>query len=205
MKKTIARITFALLLAIAPAACVNAQYQLGVDVSHYQGVIDWTTAHNAGVSFAFTKATEGVDFIDSNFTQNMTGAKAADVLIGPYHFARPDSFNTDPNDAANEANDFVDAIAPYYTGPNLTLRPVLDLETLGGVSNEATFLSQWVRNFAQVVHSRLGFDIMIYCDRDFAQHYLASDLNQYPLWIAKPISTSASSATQNDFSQASPP
>jgi len=82
MKKTITRITFSLLLAIAPAPCVNAQYQIGVDVSHYQGVIDWTTAHNEGVSFAFTKATEGVDFVDSNFTQNMTGAKAAGVVIG---------------------------------------------------------------------------------------------------------------------------
>src|SRR5690349_13200061 len=186
MKKTIARITFALLLAIAPAACVNAQYQLGVDVSHYQGVIDWTTAHNAGVSFAFTKATEGVDFIDSNFTQNMAGAKAAGILIGPYHFARPDSFNTDPNDAANEANDFVDAIQPYYQGANLTLRPVLDLERLANVgttAQEKVFLSRWTRNFAAVVRTRLGVDPLIYLNRNYAQNYLESDISQFPLWI----------------------
>lgn len=190
------------------AQSASAVFQQGVDVYSGQASVSWTSMKSGGISFAFVKATEGQNFIDTQFATNMTNAKAAGVIIGPYHFARPDSNNTDPNDAANEANDFVDAIAPYYSGPNLTLRPVLDLENLAGVgttAQEKTFLSQWVRNFAAVVHTRLSTDIMIYVNRNFAQNYLASDLAQYPLWVAKPISTTASATTQNDFSQASAP
>jgi GH25 family lysozyme M1 (1,4-beta-N-acetylmuramidase) len=189
---------------VAPAQA----YIQGVDVSNHQGAVNWTSMKNAGITFAYVKATEGVDFIDAQFTTNMTNAKAAGVLIGPYHFARPDSFNTNPSDAANEANDFVDAILPYYSGKNNTLMPVLDMENLAGVGStaqEKTFLSQWVRNFAAVVESRLSTDIVLYMNRNFAQSYMAADLAQYPLWIAKPISTSASPTTQNDFNSASPP
>jgi GH25 family lysozyme M1 (1,4-beta-N-acetylmuramidase) len=181
----------------------SAQVQ-GIDVSANQGTINWSSVKNGGISFAFTKATEGVGFTDSKFAANMSAAKAAGVIIGPYHFARPDTFNTDPNDAANEANDFVDTIQSYYQGTNLTLRPVIDLEMLAGVgtpSQEKTFLSQWMRNFIAVVHSRLGIDPMIYVNKDFAQNYLDSDLAQYPLWIVK----LTSATDKNDFSLASPP
>lgn len=64
----------------------------GIDVSHWQGNINWNSVKNDGVKFAFAKATEGVDFIDSKYVQNMNNASAAGVFIGPYHFARPDSF-----------------------------------------------------------------------------------------------------------------
>ena len=117
----------------------------------------------------------------------MAGATAAGVYIGPYHFARPDSFNTDPNDAANEANDFVDAIQPYYQGSPYTLRPVIDLERLGNVGDldqEKAFLSQWIRNFAAVVHNRLGFDPIIYTSPNYAYYVLDNDINQFPLWLA---------------------
>src|SRR5882672_1982748 len=86
------------------AATAHAVYQDGIDVSHFQGAIDWTSVKNAGTTFAFTKATEGVGFTDSTFVTNMSGAAGAGVIIGPYHLARPDSSNTDINDAANEAN-----------------------------------------------------------------------------------------------------
>ena len=109
---------------------------LGVDVSTHQGFVNWTSMKNDGVAFGFVKATEGVNFIDNRFTQNMDNARNAGVPIGPYHYARPDSAVgtlADPvkQDAINEANDFVDAIEPYYTDyPGEYLRPVLDVEEL---------------------------------------------------------------------------
>src|SRR5437868_11122779 len=102
-------------LASTPLYAVN---QNGVDVYSGQGAINWTSVKNAGTTFAFAKATEGVGFTDSSFATNMTAAKSAGVIIGPYHFARPDSFNTDPSDAANEANYFVNTIQSYYQGSN---------------------------------------------------------------------------------------
>src|ERR1700733_13712635 len=63
----------------------------GFDVYTGDGAVNWTTVKNAGYQFAFVKATEGVNFIDSRFTTNMTGAHNAGVLVGPYHFTRLES------------------------------------------------------------------------------------------------------------------
>src|ERR1700693_3999202 len=69
-----------------------AQRALGTDVSNYQGPgINWTSVKNAGVSFAWAKATEGTGFIDADFTINEANAKAAGVPIGAYDFAHPEA------------------------------------------------------------------------------------------------------------------
>ena len=58
----------------------------GIDVSRYQGAIDWARARDAGVSFAFLKATEGGDRLDPKFKEFWRGAKQAGVPRGAYHF-----------------------------------------------------------------------------------------------------------------------
>ena len=58
----------------------------GIDVSRFQGEIDWARARDAGVSFAFVKATEGGDRVDAAFARNWAGAAAAGVPRGAYHF-----------------------------------------------------------------------------------------------------------------------
>ena len=58
----------------------------GIDVSKYQGEINWGEAGQNGVSFAFIKATEGGDHLDENFSQNWAAAGRAGVLRGAYHF-----------------------------------------------------------------------------------------------------------------------
>lgn len=160
----------------------------GIDVSRYQGNINWASVKDAGIKFAFCKATEGVDFIDVQFTQNIVNANAAGVPIGPYHFARPDSFESNPNDAIDEANDFVDAIAPYYAQPGIRLRPVLDVERLPTpgefTGTTKAYLSKWVRDFADVVVDRLGFDPLIYATTGYASNYFETNINQYDLWLA---------------------
>ena len=58
----------------------------GIDVSKYQGPIDWPTARASGVNFAFIKATEGGDRLDSGFAGHWRGAREAGVMRGAYHF-----------------------------------------------------------------------------------------------------------------------
>ncbi|MFZ1960088.1 MAG: GH25 family lysozyme, partial [Methylovirgula sp.] len=58
----------------------------GIDVSKYQGDIDWNTVRASGVKFAWIKATEGGDYVDEKFAQNWAEAKAAGVPRGAYHF-----------------------------------------------------------------------------------------------------------------------
>jgi lysozyme len=58
----------------------------GTDVSKYQSDVDWRTARQSGINFAFIKATEGGDRVDSFFERHWAGAKAAGVARGAYHF-----------------------------------------------------------------------------------------------------------------------
>lgn len=79
--------------AMAPMASTgttagNAQ---GLDVSHYQGAVDWTAAAANGATFAYMKATEGTTYTDPQFGANYTGSANAGLLRGAYHFALPDS------------------------------------------------------------------------------------------------------------------
>lgn len=173
----------------------------GIDVSHHQGSINWNLVTASGIQFAFCKATEGVDYIDPRFTVNMSGAIAAGLPIGPYHFARVNSGESIPTDAIDEANDFVDAIQGYYSGPGLVLRPVLDLETLpdSPISTSIkSYTSKWVRDFCNTVQNRLGFAPLIYTNGNIAQNYLESDIANYDLWFAKPTNT-------NLYAAAAPP
>ena len=57
----------------------------GIDVSHYQGTIDWQKVKAAGIRFAYLKATQGASFVDPKLFDNYTGAKAAGIPIGLYH------------------------------------------------------------------------------------------------------------------------
>lgn len=199
LKKIILRAAAAaVVLGPALPSCAVVQ---GIDVSHHQGAINWTTVKNAGIQFVFCKATEGVDFEDVNFDTYMAGAIAAGVPIGPYHFGRLNSGETIPTDAVDEANDFVDAIQGYYNSSAMVLRPVLDLETLPDPPVSPSikgYTSKWVRDFCNTVQSRLGFAPIIYTGGNTAQNYLEADIANYDLWFAKPTST-------NVYSSAVPP
>lgn len=58
----------------------------GVDVSHYQGEVNWSKIQQAGISFAFIKATEGSRSVDERFLENWQDAAETDLCIGAYHF-----------------------------------------------------------------------------------------------------------------------
>ena len=79
----------------APSA-PDEDYIEGIDVSHWQGTIDWVKVAGAGKKFAFIKATESTDFLDNVYATNRAKAKANGLKVGAYHFARP---GTNTNDA----------------------------------------------------------------------------------------------------------
>ena len=93
----------------------------GIDVSHWQGNIDWELLSEDGYTFSWVKATEGMTYTDPMFFNNISNGMATDIVMGAYHFARPDN-NTAEEDATNFLN-----IASDYIGPGF-LPPVLDLE-----------------------------------------------------------------------------
>ena len=57
----------------------------GIDVSHYQGTIDWAKVKASGVQFAYIKATQGASFVDPKLAENVEGAASVEIPIGLYH------------------------------------------------------------------------------------------------------------------------
>ena len=161
----------------------------GIDVSHWQGTIDWGKVRGAGKKFAFIKASEHTSFVDDKYQTNRANAKAAGLKVGAYHFARPDLGTTD---AYAEADHFIET-ADWTSGE---LRPVLDLEDTGGLSSSA--LQTWVKAFVQRVYERTGVRAIIYVSPSFWSGKMGNSRwfadNGYDvLWIAH--WTTASSPT----------
>ena len=64
---------------------------LGIDVSRWQGIINWAQVKADGFQFAIIKASEGGTFVDPDFASNWAAAKAAGLVRGAYCFTRPES------------------------------------------------------------------------------------------------------------------
>src|SRR5262245_51302333 len=96
---------------------------LGIDVSHWQGSINWTSV-KAVKDFAIIKATgsDAGDYTDSQYNTNFTNATSAGMLFGVYHFADP----TSATSAAAQADYFYSKAANAMKVGHLP--PVLDLE-----------------------------------------------------------------------------
>jgi GH25 family lysozyme M1 (1,4-beta-N-acetylmuramidase) len=155
----------------------------GVDVSHYQGTINWNAAHGAGIDVAYAKATEGTSYVDPSYARNHTAAPAAGVAIGAYHFARPghDGGSVEA-DARAEAQHFLSAAKPA-TGD---LVPALDLEATGGLGRAE--LGRWTKTWLDTVSAGIdGRKPLVYVSPSFwsahvddVQHVA----DEYPLWVA---------------------
>ncbi len=173
-------------MAAAPEAAL-AQKALGIDVSHWQGTaINWTSVKNGGISFAWTKATEGTGYTDDTFLINEANAKAAGVPIGAYHYARYDG-NTGTAGATAEANWYWSVAKNYIKGGGAYLVPMLDVEA-SNAGYTAAQLSAWVNQWCTTVVSNAAFvgvtvKPVIYLSACHA-NWVDSSTAQWHAWIA---------------------
>ncbi len=163
-----------------PTPSPFANMSEGLDVSHWQGTINWTKVAAAGKRFVYMKASEDIDYVDPTYAFNRQGAKAAGLKVGAYHFAKP---STEVGDAIAEADHFVDTATPIKG----ELLPVLDLERTGGLGTKA--LKAWVKAYVARVYERLGVRAVIYVSPSFWQKYMGDTVwfaeNGYDmLWVA---------------------
>lgn len=145
----------------------------GIDVSHFQGAVDWSKVAKTDKAFAFIKATEGIDYVDPLFESHWQGIQKVDLLRGAYHFFVP-------HDDAKTQADFFLATVSLESGD---LIPVLDVESQGGVSTEV--LLQGVQTWLDVVEQALGVKPMIYTAPNFWNSLQSTTFSDYPLWIAE--------------------
>ena len=128
---------------------------LGIDVSHYQGTVNWSSVKAAGISFAYIKDTEGTTYKDPDFNTNYLNAYNAKVIRGAYAFAQPSS-----STGAAQATYFADN-GGAWSADNLTLPGMVDLE--GGCYGMSTSAMQsWILDFYNTYKSKTGRDVVIY-------------------------------------------
>ena len=158
--------------------CMPYGYKVhGIDISHYQGDIDWkmleqTRQGRFPVRFIFMKATEGGDFADDKFVANFDSARVHGFIRGAYHFYNPKT------DAGKQADFFINSVK-LEPGD---LPPVLDIEKKGrDVKKLQEDLKIWLRK----VERHYGVKPIIYASYKFKTKYLNDSVfDSYPYWIA---------------------
>jgi len=130
----------------------------GIDVSNWNGAINWTKVAHAGYRFAFAKATEGTAYSDKTYTTNRNGSEGAGLVFGGYHFARPAGKNLAAVTASaiKQANHFL-AVAGPQPGE---LPPVLDLEATGNLGKK--LLLAWSLAWLGQIEARTGVEPFLY-------------------------------------------
>jgi GH25 family lysozyme M1 (1,4-beta-N-acetylmuramidase) len=159
----------------AATVCAAGATVDGIDVSHYQGTVDWASVYGSGRRFGIAKATEGTNYTDPDFAANWAAMKSAGVLRSAYHFFRSN------DDAAAQAQYFLSVIGTLEAGD---LPPMLDLETTD--SQSAATVASKAMIWLQQVEAATGKKPILYTYVDFWQNQIAqpSGFDGYPLNIA---------------------
>ena len=162
----------------------------GIDVSKWNGNIDWKSVKNFGVDYVIIRAGYGTSTIDPKFKTYIEGAKSVGLKIGVYWF----SYATSPENAAIEAQGCLNAISPYKS--SITYPVFFDFEydsvryaNNNGVKVTKDLATKMANSFLNKVESK-GYTSGIYTNRDFSSTYFTSDLiNSSNLWVAQYAST----------------
>lgn len=159
----------------------------GIDVSHYNGNIDWddveTIFGEHEIHFAFIRATAGKNKVDNKFQRNWTAKKHERIKIGAYHYYRPDE------NSIEQADNFINTVK---LSPG-NLPPVLDIEAKPKKQSMVA-LKQGLKKWLNKVESHYGVKPIIYSGSSYFTAFLKKEFGEYPLWIAnynrtkKPVS-----------------
>lgn len=159
----------------------------GIDVSSYQGSVDWASYYGSGDRFAYVKATEGSYYTSDTFTQQYNGSYDVGMTRGAYHFANPSD-----SSGATQA-EFFAAHGGGWSADGRTLPGVLDIEynpydggTCYGLSQSA--MIDWIADFTGTYKSLTGRDAVLYTTTDWwttCTGNTSAFATSNPLWIAR--------------------
>ena len=155
----------------------------GIDVSTYQGDINWAQVKADGIDFAFIKASQGRsvsnpslrNFTDSKFAQNIVNANRWGIRIGVYHYLT--AWNV--TEAMQEAEYFLSVIAPYRSF--IDLWAAVDVEDSRSPKDK-TLMAQIVNTFCSRVEAE-GYKPMVYTNPDWLKNKLGN-VSHWDLWLA---------------------
>ncbi|MFV0400192.1 MAG: GH25 family lysozyme [Oscillospiraceae bacterium] len=164
-----------------PNGSAASKYEVhGVDVSSYQGEIDWELLASQNIQFAFLKATEGSGHVDSYFQQNLEGALQTGLRVGAYHFFSYDS------PGITQAENFI-ATVPIIEG---MLPPVVDVEFYGDKEQnppERAEVEAELTAMLTALEEHYGTPPILYATEKSYQLYLESAFPKNDIWIRNVI------------------
>ena len=150
---------------------------VGIDVSEYQGVIDWqvldTIENKYPIQFVFVRATAGNDRVDKAFEENWLGAKKNKLIRGAYHYYRPNE------NSLEQAALFIKTVR-LHKGD---LPPVVDLEKLSENQSLAR-LKVGLRRWLEAVEAHYKVKPIIYTGEKYYDDFLKEEFSDYLFWIA---------------------
>ena len=143
----------------------------GIDVSHWQGKIDWAKVRASGIEFAFIKCTQGLKYKDPTYEKNKKEIKENGLIFGAYHFA-------DVNSAEAEAENFCKNVGELRAGDIV----ILDYE-----SNVIKDPAAWCLRWLTFVEKELGFKPLLYTYDSLLKKYdwTVVSKNDNGLWAAR--------------------
>ena len=146
----------------------------GIDVSHYQGNIDWKqVSSDAKVGYVYIKATEGANIQDDYYLANVREARRFGIKVGTYHFFRA---NVTPEVQLRNFLGMIDV-------KQQDLLPIIDVEVTNGVSS--SIFHDRLKIFLRLVTKELGYRPLIYTGRNFYdRHFYGMGYNLYKFMIA---------------------
>lgn len=148
----------------------------GVDVSAYQGEIDWQTLSAQGIDFVFIKATEGSSYVDSRFQFNFSEAQKTNLRVGAYHFFSFDSGGT------TQAENFIGNVPKIDS----MLPPVVDFEFYGDWKNTSPNKDEALSELnilLSLLEQYYGMKPILYATEEIYFQYLDKGYEDYDLWI----------------------
>lgn len=155
----------------------EADYPIrGVDVSYYQGEIDWKVLEGEGIDFVFIKATEGSSHIDTKFLENWENSGETNLKRGAYHF-----FSFESAGEA-QAEHFI-SVVPREEG---MLLPVVDIEFYGSRFYNKPDVNETRRQLQSLLdrlEAYYGVKPLIYATESSYSTYIRGAFDEYPLWI----------------------
>lgn len=157
-------------------SCENGSIK-GIDVSSWQGEIDWKRVKEDGIEFAFIRAGHGLRTPDKYFQVNMEGANAADIPAGVY-------FYSTAQDEATAIKDAQFAIKSME-GYEVSYPVVIDLEDASQQELSKTEIGEIAKAYCDEI-AKAGYTPMIYCNEYWYNNYIdASQLGNIEKWVAR--------------------
>lgn len=154
----------------------------GVDVNHFDSdghPINWHAVLNAGIGFAFVKATQGTGYTDPSFATNWQALRGVGLTRGAYHFATCDA------DPTAQAEHFLAVVKGAGGFLPTDLPAVLDIENQSiHNTRDPQRIVAFCRAWLSVVGNATGKPPLIYTSPGFAAQYLDDSLGAFPLWVA---------------------